>query len=58
MATGIINNASYKVRKTISRARRTELEDVVSIRFATQPPDILNGNDDMVKSHDLLVMLG
>ena len=51
MATGIINNAIYEVRKTIARARRTDiLEDVLFV--------FMNGNDDMAKSHDLLVMLG
>ena len=48
MATGIINNAIYEVRKTTTRARRTDLKMFMS----------MNGNDDMAKSHDLLVMLG
>ena len=47
MATGIINNAIYEVRKTITRARRTDIRSFC-----------MNGNDDMAKSHDLLVMLG
>ena len=48
MATGIINNAIYEVRKTTTRARRTDLKMFMN----------MNGNDDMAKSHDLLVMLG
>ena len=54
MATSIINNAIYEVRKTIARARRTDniTEESVCFKY------VLNGNDDMAKSHDLLVMLG
>ena len=48
MVTSIINSASYEVCKTISRAHRTDYSEVF----------VLNGNDDMAKSHDLLVMLG
>ena len=29
MATGIINNAKYEVRKTIARARRTDIRSFV-----------------------------
>ena len=55
MATGIINNAIYEVRKFLSEARRT---DIRLLRFARNDERCLNGNDDMAKSHDLLVMLG
>ena len=54
MATSIYYNAIYEVRKTIIRARRTDniTEEIFLFKY------ILNGNDDMAKSHDLLVMLG
>ena len=54
MATGILYNAIYEVRKTIARARRTDniTEEKLCFKY------FLNGNDDMAKSHDLLVMLG
>ena len=54
MATSIYYNAIYEVRKTITRARRTDniTEEKLCFKYA------LNGNDDMAKSHDLLVMLG
>ena len=57
MATGIINNAIYEVRKFLSEARRTDIRLLRALpsqwRFC-----FMNGNDDMAKSHDLLVMLG
>ena len=54
MATSIINNAIYEVRKFHSEARRTDniTEEKLCFKY------VLNGNDDMAKSHDLLVMLG
>ena len=48
MATGIINNAKYEVRKFHEGS--TQDGYLRSVR--------MNGNDDMAKSHDLLVMLG
>ena len=51
MATGIINNASYEeCWSDYSEHTGRILEDVLF--------SFLNGNDDMAKSHDLLVMLG
>ena len=44
MATGIINNAKNEARKFHNGS--------------TQDGYFMNGNDDMAKSHDLLVMLG
>ena len=54
MATGIINNVENEVRKTNSFVhagqKYNKEESFVQV--------LMNGNDDMAKSHDLLVMLG
>ena len=54
MATGIINNVENEVRKTNNFVhagqKYNKEESFVQV--------LMNGNDDMAKSHDLLVMLG
>ena len=52
MVTDIYYNVTYEVRKFLSEARRTEIYQKRTVCSS------MNGNDDMAKSHDLLVMLG
>ena len=48
MATGIINNAKNEARKFHKGSTQDGIKRC----------SLMNGNDDMAKSHDLLVMLG
>ena len=54
MATGIINNVENEVRKTNNfvHAGQKYIKEESFVQV------LMNGNDDMAKSHDLLVMLG
>ena len=49
MATDILYNVKNEVRKFHKGSTQDGIEDVLFL---------MNGNDDMAKSHDLLVMLG